>query len=104
MVDTAFALRSGRELNFPIGARSRLQMAGTAEEDDPSRPNAGRFRWLLPLELLDGVYAAASEDMDDECNCFGAYEVNERRRTAVKEARRVSPAMRSAGSIPRDPL
>ena len=56
------------ELNFPIGARKPLQLtrAPTEEgkEDDgegTENKGNGRRRWTLPIELLDGIFAALGD-------------------------------------------
>jgi len=60
------------ELNFPIGKKVELQLmripeaesegAKGGKEEDALDEDNGQLRWLLPIHLFDGVYAALEND------------------------------------------
>nr|ADD95805.1 hypothetical protein [uncultured organism MedDCM-OCT-S08-C51] len=60
-----------RRLNFPIGVSKPLQLTSSALdgasvkqeglEELKKDKGTGRLRWLLPIHILDGIFAALGE-------------------------------------------
>ena len=66
------------ELNFPIGSKHELQLARAPEEEELLRreEDDARYRWMLPMHMLDAVMAALEEPVSypDMLNKPGARE------------------------------
>ena len=76
------------ELNFPIGAKIPLMLARLPKEDQAVKldDDNARYRWTLPLHLMDGVFAALDEPMGyPEMKSPQALEVIAKLKTVLKD-------------------
>ena len=105
------------ELNFPIGQRVELHLASLpdelaeeqeaatlllgaaapelASEDTSVEEDTGRLRWLLPLHLLDGIFAALGERLTDYSESGSDKHIIDQLRRGIEKGTAVSSITRT---------